>query len=382
MVGGYGYQSGGGLREKLYHLNWLLPTLVGMIGLVGVLMIYASTNGDWNAGAKQHLFRLIFGFGLMIAIAVTDIRIWFGLAYPAYIGALALLIGVEFMGVSVNGSQRWLDLGVTRIQPSEIMKLAVVMALARFYHDLPDWRVSKPGGIIGALIIIALPVSLVMRQPDLGTSVLIILPGLILIFLSGVRWRIITSAVMAAAIALPLFFRFGLKPYQRERILTFLDPERDPTGASYHIIQSKIALGSGGVSGKGFMNGTQSKLRYVPENSTDFIFTVIGEEFGLIGGIVTMGLYISVIGLCLWLDSQCRHVFSKLMIMGITSTFAFYVYINLAMVMGMAPVVGVPLPLISYGGTVLLAVMAGFGLILSAHLHDQTELPRGTGLLL
>lgn len=378
----YGYESGGGLREKLYFLNWLLPTLIGIIGLIGVTMIYASTNGVWSDGAQQHLIRLILGFGLMLGIALTDIRLWFGLAYPAYVGALILLIGVEVFGVSVNGSQRWLDLGFTRVQPSEVMKLAVVLALARFYHDLPDWRVSKPGGIIGALIIIALPVGLVMRQPDLGTSILIILPGLILIFLSGVRWRIIVSAGLAACIAIPVFFRFGLKPYQRERILTFLDPERDPTGASYHIIQSKIALGSGGVSGKGFLNGTQSTLDYVPENSTDFIFTIIGEEFGLIGGAITMVLYISVLALCLWLASQCRHVFSKLLVMGVTSTFALYVYINLAMVMGMAPVVGVPLPLISYGGTVLLAVMAGFGLVLSAHLHNQTELPRGTGLLL
>ncbi|MEE9348357.1 MAG: rod shape-determining protein RodA, partial [Robiginitomaculum sp.] len=332
------------IRDKLFALNWLLPTLVMLLGLIGVGAIYASTNGVWGDGAQQHLIRLVIGFGLMIFIAMVDIRVWMGLAYPGYLVALALLIAVEFFGVSVNGSQRWLDLGITRVQPSELMKLAVVLAIARFYHDLPDWRVSKPIGVIGALVIIALPVFFVMRQPDLGTSILIIAPGLILLFLSGVRWRIINGGLLAAAIAVPLFFRFGLKPYQRERLLTFFDPERDPSGASYHIIQSKIALGSGGVNGKGFLKGTQARLNYVPENSTDFIFTIIGEEFGLMGGVGLIAIYAFLLGLCLWMAIQCKSVFSRLMVMGITATFALYVFINMAMVMGMAPVVGVPLP--------------------------------------
>ena len=378
----YTHDSNSGLTAKLYRIDWLLPTLVVIIGIVGVAMIFAATNGIWSAGAKQHLIRLCLGFVVMIAIAVTDIRIWFALAYPAYLLALILLVGVEFAGVEVNGSKRWLDIGITRIQPSELMKLAVVLALARFYHDLPDWRVSKPMGLFGALFIMVLPVLLVMRQPDLGTSILIIAPGLILIFLAGVHWRIILSGVIGVLIAVPLFVRYGLRDYQRERILTLFDPSRDPTGASYHITQSKIALGSGGVNGKGYMKGTQAQLDYVPENSTDFIFTVIGEEFGLMGGLGTIFIYASVIGICIWLAGQCKFVFSKLMIMGIASTFALYVFINMAMVMGVAPVVGVPLPLISYGGTVMLAVMAGFGLVLSARLYAQTELPRGAGLLL
>ncbi len=371
-----------GLRAKLYRLDWLLPTLIAIIGVVGVVMIFAATNGVWTAGAMQHFVRLCVGLVAMIIIAMVDIRVWFSLAYPVYLLALALLIAVDFAGVSVNGSQRWLDIGITRIQPSEIMKLAVVLALARFYHDLPDWRVSNLFGLIGALIIILLPVSFVMRQPDLGTSILLVAPGLVLIFLAGVNWRIIAGGVVMSAIALPLFYKYGLRDYQRERVLTMFNPERDPTGAGYHITQSKIALGSGGVNGKGYMSGTQAQLDYVPENSTDFIFTVIGEEFGLIGGLATMLVYAIVIGICILLAAQCRHVFSKLMIMGITATFAFYIFINMAMVMGLAPVVGVPLPLISYGGTVMLAVLSGFGLILSAHLHRQTELPRGAGLLL
>ena len=203
-----------------------------------------------------------------------------------------------------------------------------------------------------------------------------------MIFLAGIGWRIILMALGLAAVMVPAFFMFGLKDYQRERILTFLDPSRDPTGASYHIIQSKIALGSGGVSGKGFMQGTQSALKYVPENRTDFIFTVIGEEFGLVGGLLTMFLYILVISVCFWLALQVKNVFSRLLIFGMTTTFALYVFINMAMVMGLAPVVGVPLPLISYGGTVMMTVFAGFGMMLSAYIHSETELPRGGGLRL
>ncbi len=369
-------------KQKLYDLNWVLPVLIFLLGCVGVAMIYSATGGQWNLGAQQHLTRLMLGTGMMFMIAVINIRVWFSLAYLAYAIALILLIAVEFFGVSVNGSQRWLDLGFLRGQPSELMKMAIVLALARYYHDLPAWQVSKPMGIVGAVILIFLPAGLVLRQPDLGTSLLLVATGVALIFLAGVRWRIIVTAFVAAIISIPLIFLFGLKEYQRARVLTFLDPERDPTGASYHIIQSKIALGSGGVSGKGFMEGTQASLKYVPENRTDFIFTVIGEEFGLMGGLGTMGIYIAIIGMCFWLASTCRHVFSRLLVLGLTITFALYVFINMAMVMGLSPVVGVPLPLISYGGTVMMTVLAGFGMMFSAYLHSDTELPRGSGTVL
>jgi len=221
----------------------------------------------------------------MIVIALIDVKLWYTLAYPAYVAALVLLIGVEYFGVSVNGSQRWLDLGILRLQPSEVMKLSIVLALARYFHDLPQWRISGVSGLLGALLFIALPMILILRQPDLGTTLLVGATGVTIIFLAGVNWKVILSAFTTAIIAVPLFFSFGLKEYQRARIRTFLDPTIDPTGASYHITQSKIALGSGGVSGKGFMNGTQRQLEYVPENRTDFIFTVIGEEFGLIGSL-------------------------------------------------------------------------------------------------
>lgn len=366
----------GRLIDKLYEINWLLPTLVGIVGLVGVAMIYAATDGVWRDGAFQHFIRIGLGGLAMLAIATIDIRIWYRLAYPAYIIAVALLIGVEFFGVTVNGSQRWLDLGPIRLQPSEVMKPAIVLVMARYYHDLSDWRISHLSGLTGALILLALPMVLILRQPDLGTTLLLAATGVAIIFLAGISWRVIGLASIFAAVAIPLFFKFGLKAYQQERILTFLDPSRDPSGASYHITQSKIALGSGGVNGKGFMKGTQRQGEYVPENRTDFIFTVIGEEFGLVGGLLTMGLYMSVIAVCIWLSLQCKNMFSRLLILGLTTTFTLYIFINLGMVMGLAPVVGVPLPLISYGGTVILAVMGGFGLILCAHLHRNVELPR------
>ena len=366
-----------GIQSRLYEINWLLPALIYILGIIGVAMIFAATDGVWDNGAKQHFFRLILAGFVMLAVALTDIKIWYHLAYPIFLVALVMLAAVDFWGVTINGSQRWLDLKVTRVQPSEIMKLAIVLALARYYHDLDRAKVSHILGLVIALLIVALPAQFILRQPDLGTTLLLTMTAIAMIFLAGINWRVIIYGVIAAAVALPAFFMFGLKEYQRARIRTFFDPTTDPTGAGYHITQSKIALGSGGVSGKGYMNGTQRQLEYVPENRTDFIFTVIGEEFGLIGGLVTMVLYIMLIAMCVWMALQCKHRFSKLLILGLTITFTLYVFINLAMVMGLAPVVGVPLPLISYGGTVILAVMFGFGLMLSAHLYRQSELPRG-----
>ncbi len=363
-------------QNRIYEINWLLPALIYILGIIGVAMIYAAKDGSWYF-AQAHLTRLLLAGGGMLFIALIDIRIWYHLAYPIYAGGLVLLLAVDQFGVLRNGAQRWLDLGVTTLQPSEIMKLAIVLAIARYYHDLDKDRVSHPLGLFGAMILIALPALLILRQPDLGTTLLLTMTALSMVFLAGINWRIIGAGAIGAIIAIPLYVRFGLHPYQRERIMTFFDPSADPIDAGYHITQSKIALGSGGVSGKGYMQGTQTQLDYVPENETDFIFTVIGEEFGFIGGLTTMALYGLLIAMCVWMALQCKNTFSKLMILGLTTTFALYVFINLAMVMGLAPVVGVPLPLISYGGTVIMAVMAGFGLMLSAHLYRQSELPKG-----
>jgi len=372
-------QSVGPTISKLYEINWLLITFIYLLGMIGVAMIYAATDGVWSHGAVQHLIRMAFSGGLLVFVAMIDVKVWYNLSYLVYLFALILLFFVDIFGITVNGSQRWLDLGFMRLQPSEFMKLALVLAMARYYHDLPAWRVSKFTGVLGAILIIALPVQFILRQPDLGTTLLVAATGLVVVFLAGINWRVIAIAIGSAIVFVPLFIKFGLKEYQRSRILTFLDPSRDPTGASYHITQSKIALGSGGVSGKGFMNGTQRQLEWVPENRTDFIFTVIGEEFGLVGGFITMSIYAALIGLCIWLALQCKNMFSQLLILGLTTTFALYVFINLGMVMGLLPVVGVPLPLISYGGTVILTVMTSFGLIMACHLHRNSELPRGGG---
>ncbi|GLQ19307.1 rod shape-determining protein RodA [Algimonas porphyrae] len=361
---------------KLFRLDWLLPVLIGVLGLIGVLAILSATNGIWERGAIQHAVRFGAAFIGMIIVAMIDIRFWYAVAYPAFLAALVLLLGVEFFGINVNGSVRWLDLGFMRVQPSELIKPAVVLALARYYHDLPSWRVSDPFGLIGAMLIIGIPMALVLRQPDLGTSLLIGATGIALIFLAGVSWRIITLGSILALVSLPFIWQFGLRDYQRSRVLTFLDPARDPAGASYHITQSKIALGSGGLSGKGYLQGTQRQGGYVPENRTDFISTVIGEEFGFIGSIGLLAVYIAVIAACLRLSLQCKAVFSRMLILGLSITFTLYIFINLGMVMGLLPVVGVPLPLVSYGGTVVLVVMGSFGLMLSAHLHTSSLLPR------
>jgi len=297
----------GSVITRLYEINWLLFALVFIIGSIGVAMIFAATDGRWNAGAFQHLQRLIFGGGIMLAVALVNIRIWYFLAYPIYIGAVLLLGAVDIFGVEVNGSVRWLDLGFMRIQPSEVMKLAIVLALARYYHDLPGWRVSRASGLFGALLIIGIPMQFIFRQPDLGTTILLVATGFALVFLAGINWRVMVGSAVAAAVAIPLFYKFGLKEYQRARINTMFSPDIDPMGASYHITQSKIALGSGGVSGKGFMQGTQRSGDYVPENTTDFIFTVIGEEFGLIGGVGTIAIYGVLIAFCLYLSLQVKH---------------------------------------------------------------------------
>ena len=366
----------GSVITRLYEVNWLLFALVFLIGGIGVAMIFAATDGQWSLGAFQHLQRLVLGGGIMLVVALVNIRVWYFLAYPIYLGAVLFLGAVDIFGIEVNGSTRWLDLGVMRLQPSEIMKLAIVLALARYYHDLPQWRVSRASGLFGALLIIGIPMQFVFRQPDLGTTVLLVATGFAIVFLAGINWRVMLGASVTASIAIPLFYKYGLKNYQRERINTMLSPESDPVGAGYHIIQSKIALGSGGVSGKGFMQGTQRSGDYVPENTTDFIFTVIGEEFGLIGSVGTIAIYGVLIAFCLYLSFQVKHLFSRLLILGVTTTFSLYVFINIAMVTGLIPVVGVPLPLISYGGTVILTVMSGFGLILSAHLFRKAELPK------
>ncbi|WP_107712744.1 rod shape-determining protein RodA [Oceanicaulis sp.] len=369
-----------GFRGKLFEINWAFVLLILLVGLIGVGMLYSVEGGAWNPYASRHALRLGVGLMIMVVIALFPPRFWMGLAYPAYLGALVLLVGVELMGATAMGAQRWIDIGPIRMQPSEIMKVALVLALARYYHDLPEEKVSSLGGLIIPALMIALPMGLIVKQPDLGTSLLLAATGVAIVFLAGLSWKVIVGAGVLGGVAGGFFFQYGLQDYQRQRIMTFINPEDDPMGAGYHILQSKIALGSGGMTGKGYMEGTQAHLNFLPEKQTDFIFTMLGEEFGFIGGLVVLGLYALILANCVMIATSCRSVFLRLVVMGVATTFSLYVFINVGMVMGMLPVVGVPLPMISYGGTVMMTVLIGLGLILGAHVHRDTEPPKGAGL--
>lgn len=369
-----------GLRAKLFELNWAFVLLVVLTGSIGILMLYSVAGGSWDPWAVRHAVRFGAGLAVMLVVAMVPPRLWMSLAYPAYLGALFLLVMVELFGATAMGAQRWIDIGPIRMQPSEIMKIALVLALARYYHDLPPEKVSSPGGMMIPALMIALPVGLIAKQPDLGTAVLTGATGAVMVFLAGLSWKIIVPGAVAGLIGGIGFVRYGLEEYQRARVMTFLNPENDPLGAGYHIMQSKIALGSGGLTGKGYIQGTQAHLNFLPEKQTDFIFTMLGEEFGFVGGIAVLVLYALILGHCLMIAMSCRSVFLRLVTMGVTTTFALYVFINTAMVMGLVPVVGVPLPMISYGGSVMFTVLIGLGLILGAHIHRAAEPPKGAGL--
>ncbi len=373
MNQGYGRRSTG-LRHKLLEFNWAFLFLLCVVAGFGFLMLYSVAQGltPW---ALPQMIRFAVGVAVLLAVALVDIRIWMALAYPFYILALVLLVGVEVMGSVGMGAQRWIDLGVFQLQPSELMKVALVLALARYYHGLTLDQVSHPVALILPLIMIAMPVALVLLQPDLGTAVLLAAGGVSLIFLAGVHWAYLMGAMAAVVAAVPIGWQF-LHDYQRERVFTFLDPERDPLGAGYHILQAKIALGSGGLFGKGFLQGTQAHLNFLPEKQTDFIFTVLAEELGLVGAGSLLLLYILVAGYSISVALRSRNHFGRLVAMGITVTFLLYIFINVAMVMGLLPVVGVPLPLVSYGGTSMMTLMFGFGLVMSVYIHRHEEMAR------
>ncbi|MCB2092689.1 MAG: rod shape-determining protein RodA, partial [Alphaproteobacteria bacterium] len=357
-------------------LNWFIVFIIVCVASVGFAMLYSVAGGSIDPWAKNQLIRFLIGLAAMIFIALIDIRVWMFLAYPLYALSLSMLVVVDIMGTIGKGSQRWINLGFMNLQPSEFMKIALVLALARYFHCLSDEDTLKLKSLIKPLILIALPAVLVLRQPDLGTTLLIVMGGIAMFFVAGVRmWLFIVSfvAMIPAAFGAWQF----LKPYQKQRVLTFLDPETDPLGAGYHIIQSKIALGSGGVYGKGFIQGTQSQLNFLPEKHTDFIFTVIAEEFGLIGGLTLLTLYFILLGYAMIMSMSVKNQFGRLLVVGMVITFFLYMFINIAMVMGLVPVVGVPLPLVSYGGSAMLTLLVGFGFILSTAIHKDTSIPRG-----
>jgi rod shape determining protein RodA len=311
----------------------------------------------------------------MFIIALIDIKWWQRLAYPAYVIGLVMLVAVEIAGHVGMGAQRWIDLGFIKLQPSELMKVAVIMALARYFHGAAPEDMRRLSFLLPPAILILLPFCMVVLQPDLGTSLMMAMAGAAMFFIAGAPLWIFIGGGALMLLSMPVVWML-MHEYQKQRVLTFLNPESDPLGTGYHIMQSKIALGSGGIHGKGFMNGTQSHLNFLPEKQTDFIFTLWAEEWGLWGGLFLLIITGLIFGYCAYISFRCRHAFGRLLSFGLMVNFSLYVFVNIAMVMGLIPVVGAPLPLVSYGGTALLSVMAGFGLVLSSSLHRDAKLPR------
>jgi len=369
-------QAPRGLRKILFF-NWPLVLLVIAVSGFGFLMLYSVAGGSLDPWARPQIIRFSAGMVIMFVVAFVPLAFWRQVSPMVYIGGLVLLLIVNLFGATGMGAQRWLNLGFIQLQPSEVMKIAIVMALALYYDWLPSEKVSRPLYVAIPLLLIAVPAMMVVVQPDLGTAILLVLSGGVVMFLAGVSYWYFGGAIAIGVGAVTSVFMSrgtgwqSLKDYQYRRIDTFLDPSLDPLGAGYHITQSKIALGSGGISGRGFMQGTQSRLNFLPEKQTDFIFTTLAEEFGYIGSTILLILYALIMVFAISAAMKNKNRFGALLIGGVASTFFFYFALNMAMVMGLAPVVGVPLPLVSYGGSAMLVLLGGFGLIQSAHVHGR-----------
>jgi rod shape determining protein RodA len=368
---------GGGppLLAKLLALNWPILLLIAAIAGIGFLALYSAAGGSMEPWARTQIVRFAVGMAGLVVIALVPIRFWRTLAPAIYLAALGLLVLVEFIGTVGMGAQRWIALGPVVIQPSEVMKIAIVVALAGYYARLPVEKVSHLFWVLLPLALILAPTALVLQQPDLGTALLLLLGGGAVMFVAGVSvWYFATAAAGGAALVTVVMRSEGtdwqlLKDYQFRRVHTFLDPATDPLGAGYHITQATIAMGSGGWSGRGFMQGTQSRLNFLPEKHTDFVFTTLAEEFGFTGSATLLGLYALVVVLCIASAVSNRDRFGSILTAGIGATFFLFFSVNIAMVTGLVPVVGVPLPLVSYGGSAMLVLLAAFGLMQSAHIH-------------
>ena len=363
------------LGDKVRGIQWGLLLLLTLVAGLGFTMLYSAANGDYQPWASRQMLRFAIALVLMIAAALIDVRYWYRGAYWIYAVALSLVIAVDIRGIVGMGAQRWISLGVIQLQPSEIMKVALVLALARYFHSISPENVRRIRFLLVPALLVGAPVALVLKQPDLGTAMMLLVAGAVLFFLAGVRLWVFTAGAVAALVAAPLAWSM-LRDYQKSRLATFLDPEHDPLGAGYHILQSKIALGSGGLFGKGFLQGTQSHLSFLPEKQTDFIFTMIAEEFGFAGGMTLLLLYLLILVYAFAIALRSRSQFGRLLGLGIAANFFLYAFINMAMVAGLIPVVGVPLPLISYGGTAMIAVLFGFGLLMNIGIHRDVRISR------
>jgi rod shape determining protein RodA len=366
------HRSRPSLIARLKDVPWLLVLLVVGLTAVSCAMLYSAAGGDWEPWAQRQAIFVGIGVALMLSAALMDIRTWFRFAYLVYFLCVMLLLGVEIAGVVGMGAKRWLDLGFVRVQPSEFVKIGVVLVLARYFHGMPQERIGNPLFLLWPAILVMVPAAMVLVQPKLGSAVLIGFTALVMFFVAGVRlWKFMVLGALVAG-AVPIAWSL-LHDYQRRRVLTFLNPESDPLGAGYHIIQSRIALGSGGMWGKGFAQGSQSQLQFLPEKQTDFIFAVLAEEFGLVGSLALLGVYFCILAFLLGIAARTRSQFARLLAIGVAAMFFANVFVNIAMVTGLLPVVGEPLPLMSLGGSAMIATLAALGLAMSAFVgRDRT----------
>jgi len=357
--------------QKIKNFDFILLICIFMLGIISALSMYSTDGGEFLFHSKSHIVKFLIFFSIMIIMSFFNIRYWYFFGYYFYIVVLLFLIWAALYGIKASGSQRWINLYFINLQPSELMKVAIIVCLAKYYHRIQFDKVNSFQSIFIALVILALPIMLVVAQPDLGTSILIALSGLVVIWLAGINMKYFIYSFTTLLISMPFAISF-LKPYQKLRILTFLNPDRDPLGAGYQIIQSKIAVGSGGLTGKGFLKGTQSYLEFLPEKHTDFIFTLFAEEHGFLGSLSLLLIYIIIIYRILKIGSISRSYFAKLFCYGYGSAIFFYVTVNMSMVLGLLPIVGSPLPIMSYGGSSMLATMIGFAIVMSAKInHNQ-----------
>ncbi|MDD2326048.1 MAG: rod shape-determining protein RodA [Alphaproteobacteria bacterium] len=363
------------LGDKLRLLNWGLVAIILILGLTGIGLLYSAGGKSWDPWAGPQSVRFATGFAVMMVIALVDIRFWLKIAYPLYFIMLVLLVVVEVRGHIGMGAQRWINLGFFVLQPSELMKIALVLALSKYFHALEIEDVGRPMLLIPPALMVLAPVGLVLLQPNLGTATLLSLASAGIFYVAGVRWWKFAIVILLAGLVLPFAWEH-LHDYQKARLMTFVEPEADPQGAGYNIMQSKIALGSGGLFGKGFGQGTQSQLQFLPEKHTDFIFVVLAEEFGLIGAIALLFFYFLLLVYGYMIALTSRSQFARLAAFGLTTSFFLYVFVNVAMVTGTIPVVGIPLPLVSYGGTAMLTLLIGCGLLLGLSIHRDVRISR------
>ena len=356
--------------QKFKNFDYILLICILLLGFISLATMYSTDGGEVLFHTKSHFTKLIVFTLMMLIISFINIKYWFALGYLSYLAVIGLLVATYLFGITSSGSQRWINLYFINLQPSELMKIVIILCLAKYFHRMKLENVNSIYTILTSLIIIILPMGLVIVQPDLGTSVLIAISGIAVLWFAGINHRYFIYTMLGFVISLPFIIAF-LKPYQKLRVLTFLNPDRDPLGAGYQIIQSKIAVGSGGIFGKGFLKGTQSYLEFLPEKHTDFIFTLFSEEFGFVGSALLLIIYVIIIYRIVAIGANCRSYFAKIFCYSFGAAIFVFITINMSMVLGLLPIVGSPLPIMSYGGSSMLATMIGFGIVMSARVHNQ-----------